>query len=264
MSARPVMTFGAPTVGEILAERYQLERARQQRQRGPAGLARGRRHPAPSRRGGAAPPGWRLRHRDAAGRGRREPGHPPQPGRRLRRDRRGRAGVRGPRVGRRRVAARAGRAEGPLDPARATAIAHAIADALAAVHATGMVHGNVHPGTVLIGDDGRVVLADARADGADSHRDRRPRGRRHPLLRAHRSLAARRGAGATAGHGRDAIPDASDAAAHRRAPAGPGRRPGVPRRPDHGPARQAESRRPTSDVLAAELARLDVRPTTSY
>jgi eukaryotic-like serine/threonine-protein kinase len=59
-------------------------------------------------------------------------------------------------------------ADGPLDPARATAIAHSIVDALAAVHATGMVHGNVHPGTTLIGDDGRVVLADARADSADS------------------------------------------------------------------------------------------------
>src|SRR5690349_18123929 len=57
---------------------------------------------------------------------------------------------------------------GPLDPARATAIAHSIAGALAAVHATGMVHGNVHPGTTLIGDDGRVVLADARADSADT------------------------------------------------------------------------------------------------
>src|SRR5690349_15681230 len=58
--------------------------------------------------------------------------------------------------------------EGPLDPARATAIAHSIVDELAAVHATGMVHGNVHPGTTLIGDDGRVVLADARADSSDS------------------------------------------------------------------------------------------------
>src|SRR4051794_28711682 len=58
--------------------------------------------------------------------------------------------------------------EGPLEPGRATTIAHAIADALAAVHATGMVHGNVHPGTTLIADDGRVVLADARADSADS------------------------------------------------------------------------------------------------
>ncbi|GIF08844.1 protein kinase domain-containing protein [Actinoplanes siamensis] len=59
-------------------------------------------------------------------------------------------------------------AEGQLDPARAIAIAHSVADALTAVHATGMIHGNVHPGTTLIGDDGRVVLADARADAADS------------------------------------------------------------------------------------------------
>ncbi|BCY15631.1 hypothetical protein L3i22_107190 [Actinoplanes sp. L3-i22] len=59
-------------------------------------------------------------------------------------------------------------AEGPLDPSRAIAIAHSIADALTAVHATGMIHGNVHPGTALIGDDNRVVLADARADAADS------------------------------------------------------------------------------------------------
>ncbi|HEX5741399.1 MAG TPA: protein kinase family protein [Pilimelia sp.] len=55
-------------------------------------------------------------------------------------------------------------AEGPLDPARATTIAHAVAAAVAAVHATGMRHGNIHPGTVLIAQDGRVVLADARAD----------------------------------------------------------------------------------------------------
>ena len=43
-------------------------------------------------------------------------------------------------------------ADGPLDPARATAIGSAIASALAAVHATGMVHGNVHPGTVMISE----------------------------------------------------------------------------------------------------------------
>ena len=58
--------------------------------------------------------------------------------------------------------------DGPLEPARATSIAHAVADAIAAVHGTGVVHGNVHPGTVLAGDDGRVVLADARADSADT------------------------------------------------------------------------------------------------
>ncbi len=55
-------------------------------------------------------------------------------------------------------------AEAPLDPDRATSVASAVASAVAAVHATGMAHGNVHPGTVLIGGDGRVVLADARAD----------------------------------------------------------------------------------------------------
>jgi eukaryotic-like serine/threonine-protein kinase len=55
---------------------------------------------------------------------------------------------------------------GALDAAKATAIAHAVTGAIAALHATGMAHGNIHPGTVLIGDDGRVVLTDARADDA--------------------------------------------------------------------------------------------------
>jgi serine/threonine protein kinase len=55
-------------------------------------------------------------------------------------------------------------AEAPLDPARATSVTNAIASAVTAMHATGMAHGNVHPGTVLIGSDGRVVLSDARAD----------------------------------------------------------------------------------------------------
>jgi hypothetical protein len=55
-------------------------------------------------------------------------------------------------------------AETPLEADRATTVASAVASAVAAVHATGMVHGNVHPGTVLVGSDGRVVLADARAD----------------------------------------------------------------------------------------------------
>ncbi len=43
-------------------------------------------------------------------------------------------------------------------------MASSIASAVAAIHATGMAHGNVHPGTVLIASDGRVVLSDARAD----------------------------------------------------------------------------------------------------
>jgi hypothetical protein len=58
--------------------------------------------------------------------------------------------------------------EEPLDAERATSIAHSVASAVAAVHATGMVHGNVHPGTVMVGADGRVVLADARATDGDT------------------------------------------------------------------------------------------------
>ncbi|MEV4535635.1 protein kinase family protein [Asanoa sp. NPDC049518] len=58
--------------------------------------------------------------------------------------------------------------DGPLDAERATSIAHSVASAVAAVHATGMVHGNVHPGTVMVGDDSRVVLADARATEGDT------------------------------------------------------------------------------------------------
>lgn len=56
--------------------------------------------------------------------------------------------------------------EAPLDSDRATSVASAVASAIAAVHASGATHGNIHPGTVLIGSDGRVVLADARADGS--------------------------------------------------------------------------------------------------
>jgi eukaryotic-like serine/threonine-protein kinase len=55
-------------------------------------------------------------------------------------------------------------AETPMDPDRATSVAHAVASAVAAVHASGVTHGNIHPGTVLIGSDGRVVLSDARSD----------------------------------------------------------------------------------------------------
>ncbi|MPZ27823.1 MAG: protein kinase [Micromonosporaceae bacterium] len=56
-------------------------------------------------------------------------------------------------------------AMGPFDGTRAVAVAHAVAAGATAVHSTGMSHGNIHPGTVLIGLDGRVVLADPRADG---------------------------------------------------------------------------------------------------
>ena len=57
-------------------------------------------------------------------------------------------------------------AMGPFDAERAIAVAHAVSAAVTAVHSTGMTHGNIHPGTALIGSDGRVVLADGRADGS--------------------------------------------------------------------------------------------------
>ena len=59
----------------------------------------------------------------------------------------------------------------PFDHARATTVAHAVAAAVTAVHSTGMMHGNIHPGTILIGTDGRVVLSDTNADGAGSPED---------------------------------------------------------------------------------------------
>ncbi|HEU4348873.1 MAG TPA: protein kinase family protein [Actinoplanes sp.] len=166
--AGPVMTFGAPTVGEILADRYQLEAhvnndsAGRQVWRGVDVILRRPvavvlRHP------GGDSATEMLQAAVAASR----VVHPNLAGVYDAIDEAERAYV-----VREWVDGEALRevltADGPLDPARATAIAHAIADALAAVHATGMVHGNVHPGTTLIADDGRVVLADARADSADT------------------------------------------------------------------------------------------------
>ena len=59
-------------------------------------------------------------------------------------------------------------ADGPFDAERATFVLHSVSEAIAALHTVGTTHGNIHPGTVLIGDDGRVVLTDARFDATDS------------------------------------------------------------------------------------------------
>jgi hypothetical protein len=166
--AGPVLTFGAPTAGEILAERYQLEQhvnndsAGRQVWRGidvvlrrPVAVVL--RHP------GGDSATEMLQAAVAASR----VIHPNLVGVYDAIDEQERAYVVREWVEGESLRDLVG-AEGPLDPARAIAIAHSVADALNSVHATGMVHGNVHPGSTLIADDGRVVLADARADSADS------------------------------------------------------------------------------------------------
>jgi hypothetical protein len=158
-------------------------------------------------------------------------------------------------------------ADGPLDPARSTAIGSAVASALAAVHATGMVHGNVHPGTVMISDEGRVVLADARTDGADSQENdiRAVGGILYFALTGSWPHAEAPLHGATAGHGRAAIPDAvRDASGAIAAPRQV--RAGVPAYLDDltMDLLDAEIAPPSSDVLAAELARLDVPADDHY
>ncbi|MDG4794708.1 protein kinase family protein [Micromonospora sp. WMMD1082] len=152
-------------------------------------------------------------------------------------------------------------ASGSLDAARATAVGSAVASALAAVHATGMVHGNVHPGTVMISDDGRVVLADARTDGADTQQSdvRAVGGVLYYAMTGYWPHTEAPLRGATAGHGRAAIPDAvRDANGVMAAPRQV--RAGVPAYLDDltMDLLDAGIAPPSSDVLAAELARLDV------
>ncbi|MEU4425107.1 protein kinase family protein [Actinoplanes sp. NPDC024001] len=249
--AGPVLTFGAPTVGEILAERYQLEEhvnndsAGRQVWRGidvvlrrPVAVVL--RHP------GGSSATEMLQAAVAASR----VIHPNLVGVYDAIDEEERAYVVREWVDGESLRDMIG-AEGPLDPARAIAIAHAVADALTSVHATGMVHGNVHPGSTLIADDGRVVLADARADSADTVETdiRAVGGVLYFALTGHWPHAE---------VGRSALPDANRDSTGN--PAAPRQvRAGIPAYLDDLTMDLLDRRvaAPAADALTAELGRLD-------
>ncbi|MBO4204501.1 protein kinase family protein [Micromonospora echinofusca] len=266
-SAPPVMTFGAPTVGEILAERYELaehindDSAGRQVWRGVDVVLR-RPVAVVLRYPGGDSATEMLQAAVAASR----VIHPNLVGVYDAIDESERAYVVREWIdGRslREVVA----AEGALDPARATAVGHAVAGALAAVHATGMVHGNVHPGTVMISDEGRVVLADARSDGADTPETdiRAVGGVLYFALTGHWPHAEAPMLGATAGQGRAALSDAvRDAGGAIAAPRQV--RAGVPAYLDDLTMDLLDGQLPlpSSDVLAAELGRLDVPAEEQY
>jgi len=151
-------------------------------------------------------------------------------------------------------------AEGVLDPAHAAGVAHAVAAALSAVHATSMVHGNVHPGTVMISDDGRVVLADGRSDVVDTQETdvRAVGGILYFALTGRWPYAEAPMLGATAGQGRAAVADAirdgsGSAAAPRQV------RAGIPSYLDELTTAllDPQAPQPTAEALAAELGSLD-------
>ena len=140
----------------------------------------------------------------------------------------------------------------PLDAERATLVAHSIAEAVAALHSAGIVHGNIHPGTILVGDDGRVVLTDTHADGTTSPEDdvRAVGAVLYACLTAHWPHAEA---------GRSMLPDAVRDGSGRLATPRQ-MRGGIPRYLDELTADLLDPRAtpPAAPALAAELARLAV------
>jgi len=140
--------------------------------------------------------------------------------------------------------------QGPLDPERSTLVTHAISEAISALHSAGIVHGNVHPGTILIADDGRVVLTDAHADGpADPESDIRAVG---AVL-----YACLTGYWPHTEAGYSSLPDAVRDSAGRLATPRQVRG-GIPSHLDEISADLLDPRvePPTASILAAEFARL--------
>lgn len=50
--------------------------------------------------------------------------------------------------------------DGPLEPARAVQVLDAVCHGAAAMHDAGVVHGDIKPGNVILGNDGRICLMD--------------------------------------------------------------------------------------------------------
>jgi hypothetical protein len=146
----------------------------------------------------------------------------------------------------------------PLDAERATLVTHAVAEAVSALHSAGIAHGNIHPGSVLIADDGRVVLADARADGTASpeHDVRSVGGILYAALTSHWPHAEL-GPGSLP----DAVRDGNGRLATPRQVRG-----GIPRYLDTIAGELLDRRvaAPAAPALAAELARLAMQGADAF
>ena len=255
----PPDALGGPAVGEVLAERYRLEEhinddsAGRQVWRGVdivlrrpvAVVLRSPGGDSAEEMLSAAVAASRVVH--------------PQPHRRLRRDRRGRAGLRGPGVGRRHRPARPGRRGARWTPAAPPPSRTRSPTRWPRCTPAGWRTATCTPARSWSADDGRVVLADARADSATSD-DGDVR-----AIGGDRSTTCSPATGRMRRRAATALPDAPPRQ-HRqpgraRARSAPACR--VPRRPGHGPARPEGGTAHRRRCSPAELARLDTGERTA-